>query len=137
MKLALVLPAAAFLVAALGGCSTVWDPHAPKTVTAQAEGGALTVKHGQRLRVALASDPASGYEWHRIEPPIMNVVLEGPPDAEGFSFTPVRSGEEKLRFEYRPVAGQGTAERVVSYDITVPEDDGLLYYLRTLSRRAK
>ena len=124
-----------FIALALAGCSTAWDPHAPKTVTAQPEGGALTVKHGQRLRVALASDPASGYEWHRVEPPIMSVVLEGPADAEGFRFTPVRSGEEKLRFEYRPVAGQGSAERVVSYDITVPEDSGLLADLSRLFRR--
>ena len=42
-------------------------------------------------------------------------------DTQGFSFTPVRSGEEKLRMEYRPVQGEGVAQRVVSYDVTVPE----------------
>ena len=37
------------------------------------------------------------------------------------NFTPVRSGEEKLLLEYRPVSGTGPAQRVVSYDVTVPD----------------
>jgi hypothetical protein len=111
----------------LGGCAGfndftgVRDPHAPKTVVADEEGGAVTVKHGDRLRVPLPTDPASGYEWRRVEPPTLIVVAEGPGDAEGITFTPVRSGEEKLRLEYRPLSGAGAAQRVVSYDITVPE----------------
>jgi predicted secreted protein len=113
---------AALLVLALAGCvARSWDPHAPKTVTASQEGGALTVNHGARLRIPLANDPAGEYEWRRVEPQILKVVAEGPPDAEGQSFTPVRSGEEKLTLEYRPVSGQGAAQRAVSYDITVPE----------------
>ena len=124
MRLPALLSAALFM---LGGCAAVndfthiRDPHAPKTVWADEEGGAVTVKHGDRLRVPLANDPKGAYEWRRVEPQIVMVVLEGPPDKWGFSFTPVRSGEEKLRLEYRPVSGQGTAQRAVSYDVTVPE----------------
>lgn len=105
----------------LGGCAGFWDIHAPKTVWAGEQGGAVTVKHGDRLRVPLGTDVASGYEWRRVEPPILMVVAEGPGDQEGINFTPVRSGEEKLRLEYRPVIGEGEAKRVVSYDVTVPE----------------
>jgi len=54
------------LVVALGGCSTVWDPHAPSTVTAHEEGGAVTVKHGNRLHVPLTSEAGSGYEWRLV-----------------------------------------------------------------------
>ena len=124
IRLPALLSAALFM---LGGCAAVndfthiRDPHAPKTVWADEEGGAVTVKHGDRLRVPLATDPASGYEWRRVEPPILTVAAEGPGDAEGMNFTPVRSGEEKLRLEYRPVSGDGAAQRVVSYDVTVPE----------------
>ena len=101
------------------GCSTTRDPHAPKTVTARAEGGDVTLKHGQRLRIPLAADPSGALEWHRVEPPIMAVVAQGAPDAQGFNFTPVRTGNESLRFEYRPVGGEGTPQKTVSYDITV------------------
>jgi hypothetical protein len=107
---------------ALGGCmSTRFDPHAPKTVWADERGGAVTVKHGDRLRIPLANDPEGAYEWRRVEPKIVMVMPEGPPDTRGFRFTPVRSGEEKLRMEYRPVEGEGAAQRAVSYDVTVPE----------------
>ena len=113
---------AALLVFALAGCmARSWDPHAPKTVVGSQEGGAVTVQHGARLRIPLANDPAGAYEWRRVEPQILMVVAESPPDAEGQYFTPVRSGDEKLRLEYRPVSGQGAAQRAVSYDITVPE----------------
>ncbi|HEY5898208.1 MAG TPA: hypothetical protein VIV54_11620 [Burkholderiales bacterium] len=112
-------PALALVVLLLGGgCANLWDIHAPRTVSVGPGGGAVTVNHGERLRIGLASD-ASGYEWRRVEPPVMMVVMEGPPDAQGFNFTPVRSGEEKLRFEHRPASGEGTADRVLSYDITV------------------
>ena len=110
------------LVLVLAGCASRWgDVHAPKTVVASEEGGAVTVKHGDRLYIPLAGDPAGAYEWRRVEPQILRVVVEGPPEAEGMRFTPVRSGEEKLQLEYRPVSGQGSAQRTVSYDITVPE----------------
>jgi hypothetical protein len=97
------------------------DPHAPKTVWADEGGGAVTVKHGDRLRIPLASDPAGTYEWRRAEPGLPVVVPQGPPDAQGFVFTPVRSGDEKLRMEYRPMSGEGAAQRTVSYDVSVPE----------------
>jgi hypothetical protein len=113
---------ALLLAFALAGCASRWgDVHAPKTVMAGEEGGAVTVKHGARLHIPLANDPAGAYEWRRLEPQILRVVAEGPSDADGQYFTPVRSGEERLQLEYRPVSGQGTAQRTVSYDITVPE----------------
>ena len=113
---------AVLLALAVTGCASRWgDVHAPKTVLASEEGGAVTVHHGARLHIPLANDPAGAFEWRRVEPGILMVVAEGPSDAEGQYFTPVRSGEEKLRLEYRPVSGQGTAQRAVSYDITVPE----------------
>lgn len=109
---------ASLLVALAGGCALL-DIHGPKTVTAGADGGAVTVRHGERLRIPLAADPKGGFEWRRVEPPIVRVVLEGPPDEHGLRFTPVRDGEEQLRFEYVPVAGERTPQRTVSYAITV------------------
>ena len=126
--------AAALLVS---GCSTVWDPHKPRTVTAGEDGGAVTVKHGQRLHLPLAADPGGQYEWRLAEPPVRAVLAEGPVDDKGLNFTPVRSGEEQLRLEYRPVSGEGAPQRIVSYDVTVPET-GFRAWLRSLfSRRAR
>ena len=117
---------AASLALALAGCmARSWDPHAPKTVVASERGGAVTVNHGERLRFPLATDPNGAYEWRRAEPQILRVIAEGPADPEGLNFTPVRSGEEKLRLEYRPVAGDGPAQRTVSYDVMVPKDSGI------------
>ena len=111
-------PTVLVLAFAIGGCSTTSDPHAPKTVTARAEGGSVSIKHGQRLRIPLTvADNA--FEWRRIEPPIVAVIAQGRPDDQGFMFTPVRSGNEKLVFEYRPVEGEGAAQKAVSYDVTV------------------
>jgi predicted secreted protein len=122
------------LVVLAAGCSTVWDPHAPKTVTAGDEGGAVTVKHGQRLHLPLATEPGGKYEWRLAEPPVRAVVAEGPADEKGLNFTPVRSGEQQLRLEYRPVSGEGAPQRIVSYDVTVPET-GLRAWLRSLLGR--
>jgi hypothetical protein len=117
---------ALFLVFALGGCfAKGFDPHAPSTVVASEQGGAVTVTHGNRLRFPLATEPSGGYEWRRVEPRTPMVVAEGPADAEGLNFTPVRSGEEKLQLEYRPISGEGPAQRTVSYDVTVPEESGI------------
>ena len=114
-------------VVLLGGCiSGSWDIHRWKTVEAPAEGGSVTVKHGQRLRLPLATKTNDGYEWHRAEPQILSIVAEGPPDPAGISFTPVRSGEEKLRLEYRPIAG-GPAQRTVDYVVTVPNDSAFWF----------
>jgi hypothetical protein len=112
---------ALFLAAAVAlcGCSTTLDPHAPKTVVARADGGSVALKHGQRLRIPLAAPEDNAFEWHRVEPPIMALVVQGSPDAQGFMFSPVRTGKENLRFEYRPVSGDGTADKTVSYDVTV------------------
>ena len=108
-----------FGILLLAGCSTTWDPHRPKTIAAQADGGSVSLKHGQRLRVPLAAGTDSAFEWRRVEPPLMAVVAEGAPDAEGINLTPVRTGREKLVFEYRPVSGEGAAQKSVSYDVTV------------------
>jgi len=111
---------------ALGGCaaSNRWDPHSPRTVVASAEGGQITVQHGDRLRLPLVADPKSGYEWRLAEPPIRMVVAEGSPTDYGINLTPVRTGDERLRIEYRPVDGTGPAQRTVSYDIRVLEKTG-------------
>ncbi len=115
----------------LAGCATgSTDPHRWKTVVAPAEGGSVTVTHGNRLRLPLATDEKSGYEWHRAEPQILTVVAEGPADPTGINFTPVRSGEEKLRLEYRPLGG-GPAQRTVDYVVTVPNDSA--FWFRTFS----
>jgi hypothetical protein len=108
------------LAIAVAGCSTTRDPHRPKLVNAGANGGAVTVKHGQGLWIPLASETPSTHEWRRVEPRIVTVAAIGAPYPHGMYLTPVRSGTETLRFEYRPLAGEGAAEKAVSYDITVP-----------------
>lgn len=97
-------------VCLLAGCSTTWDPHAPKTITAPETGGEVRVKHGQRLEVKLPT--ATEGEWRLREPMTPVVIAEGAPAADGIRMTPVRSGEETLRFE--------NGQRSVSYRITVP-----------------
>ena len=123
---------------ALGGCmsSNRWDPHAPRNIVASAEGGQITVQHGDRLRLPLVADPKSGYEWRLAEPPIRMVMLEGPPTEQGLNFTPVRTGDEQLRVEYRPIEGTGPAQRTVSYDVRVLENTGPLARMsNSLKRR--
>ena len=117
---------------ALGGCaaSNRWDPHSPRTVVASAEGGQITVQHGDRLRLPLVADPKSGYEWRLAEPPIRMVVAEGPPTDYGINLTPVRTGDERLRVEYRPVEGSGAAKRTLSYDVRVLENTGAFARMR-------
>jgi hypothetical protein len=95
----------------LAGCSTTWDPHAPRTITAPESGGEVEVKHGQRLQVKLPA-AAQGGEWRLREPVTPVVIAEGAPAPDGIRMTPVRSGEEVLRFE--------DGQRSVSYRITVP-----------------
>jgi hypothetical protein len=124
---------------ALGGCasSNRWDPHAPRNVVASAEGGQITVQHGDRLRLPLVADPKSGYEWRLAEPPIRMVMLEGPPTEQGLNLSPVRTGDEQLRVEYRPMEGTGPAQRTVSYDVRVLEYTGPLARMRnSFTRRS-
>ena len=106
-------------VIALAGCSTTRDPHRPKLITAGANGGAVTVNHGQGLWIPLATDSAGTHEWRRVEPPIVTAVAMGAPYPHGIYMTPVRTGTEKLRFEYRPLTGEGAAQKAVTYDLTV------------------
>jgi hypothetical protein len=111
-------------VLSLGGCfAHQWDPHSPDTIVASDQGGAVTVPHGSRLRLPLATD--AEHEWRRTEPQILKVMAESLPDATGQTFTPVRTGEEKLRLEYRRLNADAPAERAVSYDISVPEETGI------------
>ena len=100
----------AVLAAALAGCSTTHDPHAPRTVTAGDAGGEVEVKHGQRLRIEL---PGVGeHAWSREEPQTPVVIVQGPPEGDIWMFTPVRSGKETLRFSM--------PQRTVTYEVTVP-----------------
>ena len=116
MTRAALLSAAFLLVAA---CSTTRDPHAPKTIVAPGNGGNVTLSHGQRLRIPLMDDPKGAYAWRRTEPAVLAVVEEAPGTPQGFNYTPVRTGTETLRLEYRPVTGEGAPRRTVSYNITV------------------
>jgi hypothetical protein len=113
----------AFFLLLLGGCSTTFDPHAPRTVLAGEAGGRVTVAHGQRLRIDL---PGVGdYAWTREEPNIPVVIAQGPPVQNTWMFTPVRSGEETLRFTM--------PQRTVTYDVTVPGAESTLSgWLRSL-----
>ncbi len=103
---------AASLAGALlaGGCSTTWDPHAPRTISVGEEGGAVQVKHGQRLRIQLAS--IAEHAWQREEPQTPVVIAQGPPEGDVWLYTPVRSGKETLRFTMQ--------QRTVTYEVTVP-----------------
>ena len=129
--------AAIVLVLLAAACSTTVDPHAPKTVMAREEGGAVTVKHGQRLHLPLTADAGGQYEWRLAEPPVRAVVAEGPADESGLNFTPVRSGEQQLRLEYRPVGGEGAPQRIVSYDVTVPETGFRAWLQSLLGKRSQ
>jgi hypothetical protein len=132
------LAAASAFALLVAGCANLWDVHAPATVRAGPDGGAVTVKHGERLLIPFYAQP--DHEWRRMEPRVLNVVLEGPPNAEsGMFFTPVRSGEETLRFEYWPLSGATAPVRTVSYDVTVPEQTGIFsgFWSRLFSRRPR
>ena len=114
------------VVLVLAGCATTWDPHAPKTVTAGPEGGKVTVEHGQRLLFRL---PAGVQDWRRVEPQIQAVIPAGPQQGDTWMFTPVRSGEETLRFE--------SGEKNVTYDIHVPDSPTGLFSLIWSGSRTK
>lgn len=99
--------AALLSFAFLSGCATgSLDPHRPKTIEARADGGKVSLDHGQRLRI-----PLGGTEWRRIEPPVMAVVAEGAPQPDAQMFTPVRTGKQTLKFE--------APNRSVTYEIEV------------------
>jgi hypothetical protein len=111
----------------LSGCATTWDPHAPSTIVARESGGPVTVKHGQRLRIDLPK--VGDYAWTREEPQIPVVVPQGPPNADAWMFTPVRSGTEKLRF--------AMAQRTVEYEVTVPDEGtSLAAWIKSVFRPA-
>jgi hypothetical protein len=98
------------LAVLLSGCSTTWDPHAPRTISAGESGGEVQVKHGQRLRIQL---PGVGdHAWSREEPQTPVVLAHGAPRGDVWMFTPVRSGKETLRFSM--------PQRTVTCEVTVP-----------------
>ena len=103
----------------MSGCSTVWDPHAPSTIVAPATGGDVKVEHGQRLQVNLPA-AAEGSEWRPRQPMTLVVLVEGVPARDGVRMTPVRSGTDTLRFDEMPLLGEGSAQRSVTYQVTVP-----------------
>ena len=114
-----------FVALFLAACSTTHDPHAPRTIVAGEGGGPVTVQHGQRLRIELPG--VGAYAWTRDEPELAVVVPQGPPEADAWMFTPVRSGAETLRF--------AMANRTVTYDVTVPDEGtSLSAWLRSLVR---
>jgi hypothetical protein len=124
------LPAVAFSWVAfslLAACSTTMDPHAPRTIVAREDGGPVTVTHGQRLRIEL---PRLGeHAWTRDEPEHPVVIPQGPPETDAWMFTPVRSGEERLRF--------AMADRTVTYDVTVPDEGtSVMAWVRSLFSRS-
>lgn len=107
-----------------GGCAWTPDLFQPKTVTAQAPGAVIELAHGQRLVVRLPTKPDAGYEWRLYEPLSAAIKPEGPPaaapDVELWTFTPVRDGEQTLRFEYRrPRDYEAAPAASVAYPVTV------------------
>jgi hypothetical protein len=114
------------LALVVAGCATSWDPHAPRTVTAGPEGGKVSVEHGQRLLFRL---PAGVQDWNRVEPQIRAVIPAGPQQGDTWMFTPVRSGQETLRFE--------SGEKSVTYEISVPDSPTGLFSLIWSGPRTK
>src|SRR4051812_28779256 len=112
MKIHLALLGAALLA----GCQAL-DIHAPKTVVAPENGGELTVKHGQRLKIPLpAESTTDGTQWRQRAPLVMVVIIESPPEGNVWSFTPVRTGKETLRLELaRP--GEADVKRTITYEV--------------------
>ena len=60
-----------------------------------------------------------GYQWRQRAPLVMAIIIEGPPQGNVWSFTPVRSGKETLRLELvKP--GVAEAKRTFTYEVEVP-----------------
>jgi predicted secreted protein len=107
-----------------GGCAGMRDPFRPKTVTAEKPSEPIALAHGQRLMVRLPTKPDTGYEWRLYEPLSAAIKPEGPPASaagvELWTFTPVRDGEQTLRFEYRRPRGHDVQPaESVAYPVTV------------------
>lgn len=108
----------------VGGCAGMRDPFRPKTVTADRPSEPIVLAHGQRLVVRLPTKPDTGYEWRLYEPLGAAIKPEGPPAAaagvELWTFTPVRDGEQTLRFEYRRARDyEARPAESVAYPVTV------------------
>jgi predicted secreted protein len=135
----LVATMAPFCAALVAGCGSLSLPDLLGTglldavhLTGDDSGAEVTVAHGQQLIVRLPVLADSGYAWALREPMSAVVKPEGAPTpakppaagaaggSEVWVFTPVRNGEQLLRFENRrgaqpdaPPAG------VVSYNVRV------------------
>jgi predicted secreted protein len=108
----------------IGGCAGMRDLFGPKTLTAGEPGARIALAHGQRLVVRLPTKSETGYEWRLYEPLSAAIKPEGPPAAapgvELWTFTPVRDGEQTLRFEYRkPRDYEAQPAASVAYAVTV------------------
>lgn len=108
----------------LVGCAGMRDPFRLKTVTADRPSEPIALAHGQRLVVRLPTKPDTGYEWRLYEPLGAAIKPEGPPTAaagvELWTFTPVRDGEQTLRFEYRRARDyEARPAESVAYPVTV------------------
>ena len=138
LRRVLVAALAPFCAAQMAGCGSLWLPDVlgtglldPVRVTGDDSGAQITVMHGQQLIVRLPVLADSGYAWALREPMSPVVKPEGAPMpdkaqsqaasvSEVWVFTPVRNGQQQLRFENRrgtqpdaPPAG------VVSYSVSV------------------
>jgi predicted secreted protein len=108
----------------VAACAGMRDPLRPKTVTADRPSEPIALAHGQRLVVRLPTKPDTGYEWRLYEPLSAAIKPEGPPvaaaGAELWTFTPVRDGEQTLRFEYRrPPDYEARPAESLAYPVTV------------------
>jgi predicted secreted protein len=98
----------------------------PVRLTPDESGKDVRLVHAQQMIVRLPRDPAlADYEWGLREPQTVRVTAEGAPVAgpkeEVWTFTPVRSGQETLRLEYRrPRQPDARPAKTVSYNIAVP-----------------
>ena len=108
-------PLACVCIALLAACA-----NEPRTITAPEGGGSVTVAHGDRLLIPLPD--AAGMEWVKREPPVRAVIEEGPPEPTLRRFTPVTTGKQELRFEARKPGSEDPAARVLTYEITVPDE---------------
>ena len=130
---------ALFCAALVAGCGSLYLPDVlrlglldPVQLTGDDSGAQVTVEHGQQLIVRLPVLADSGYAWALREPMSAVVKPEGAPTlrkppaaqaaggSEVWIFTPVRDGEQQLRFENRRGAHPDAAPAgVVSYNVRV------------------
>ncbi len=130
------------VVAAVGaaGCASTTVPAAaatPQIVTlgAAESGATIAIATSQRVVVRLPGNPSTGYRWSLVESAGGVLASDGAPSfepvqaaaqrpgaggTEVWRFTPMRAGEQVLRFEYSRPWEQGTPPaEVVTFTVTV------------------